>query len=68
MSDIPTLCDDEILPSGWHDYAEQKGIPDEQIYRSWKRFKDVTAWPFQYRRWQKWIDGERVIRNAGRVS
>lgn len=67
MSDIPALCRDEILPARWQDYAEGKKIPDEQIYRSWRRFKDVSAWPFQYRRWQKWIDRERVGGGSSRT-
>jgi len=68
MSDIPAFWNDEVLPARWQDYAEAKNIPDEVIFKSWRRFKDVTAWPLQYRRWQKWIDGERVYRNAGRTS
>ena len=60
MTTIPAFCHDEILPSTWHDYADGKKIPDEQIYRSWRRFKNVSAHPWQYRRWTRWIDGERV--------
>ena len=52
----PDLCSDEILPAGWCDFAEAKGIPYDQIYVSWRKFKQVSRFPFQFRRWQRWID------------
>lgn len=55
---------EEVLPSSWHDYAETKNIPDEQIYRSWKKFKEVSVFPYDLQRWQAWIDRERVQRVA----
>jgi hypothetical protein len=51
---------EEELPSEWHSYAETKGVPDEQIYKSWRRFKDQTSHPFRRRNWEKWVDRERV--------
>ena len=57
----PDLVDDEYLPSGWHDYPESKGIGDEEIYKHWSRFKNISAWPFQRKLWTKYI--EAVIRN-----
>jgi hypothetical protein len=58
----PDLCDDEILPSGWCDYAEHCGITDDQIYASWRKFKQVSRFPFEHRRWQRWIDREKVFK------
>jgi hypothetical protein len=43
MSEIPALCHDEILPARWQDYAEARRIADEQIFRSWRRSKQVSA-------------------------
>jgi hypothetical protein len=60
----PGETSDEILPSRWHDIAEERGIPDEQIYRSWRRFKDVTAYPYRLENWVAWIGKERVGGNA----
>ena len=57
----PTHCDDEYLPSVWHTLAEQKGFPDEETYKHWKRFKDITRWPFERRRWFAYI--EKVVSN-----
>lgn len=57
-------CESEMLPSNWHTFAEQKGIPDEQIYKSWRKFKEVSSFPFELYRWKKWIDGEKVKRTA----
>ncbi len=54
------VWDQEVLPSRWHDYAEAKGIPDEQIYVSWRRFKDVSEFPWRREKWQSWIDREKV--------
>ncbi len=62
MTDIPQLCHDEVLPARWQDYAEAKNIPDEQIFRSWRRFKDVSDYPWRYTRWMRWIDIERIDR------
>jgi len=60
----PDLVDGEILPSGWHDIAEAKGVPDEQIYASWRRFKQVTKFPWELRRWRAWIEREIVKRGS----
>jgi hypothetical protein len=61
-SNIPPIWHDEVLPSRWQDYAEAKRIPDDQIFRSWRRFKALSVYPWQYRRWTRWIDIERVRR------
>lgn len=54
------FCEEEILPPCWQDYAEAKGIPDEQIFSSWKKFKDKSKRPWKRQNWEKWIDIERV--------
>lgn len=54
------LHSEEILPSHWQDYAENKRIPDEQIFKSWKKFKGTSAMPWRLSRWKAWIDGERI--------
>ena len=56
----PDISDSEILPASWQDIAEKKGIPEDQIFRSWRRFKEVSAHPFQLRRWRAWVDREYV--------
>jgi len=60
----PTHCDDEILPSSWQEFAEALGIPEEQIFRSWRRFKDLSRFPWERRRWLAWIAKEKVRRSA----
>lgn len=60
----PQTCDTEILPAAWQTYAEEKGIPEDRIFISWRRFKEVTSFPFQWRRWKGWIDRERVSSNV----
>ena len=60
MSEIPAQCQDEVLPARWQDYAEARNIPHDQIFRSWRRFKDVSAYPWRYARWTRWTDRERV--------
>lgn len=62
MTKIPVIWHDEELPATWQDYAEARHIPDEQIFRSWRRFKHVSAHPWRYSRWTRWIDRERVDR------
>ena len=64
----PETWDDEVLPSAWHDYAERKAIPDEQIYKSWRRFKELSSHPWQFRRWRGWIDRERIPNNRRTLS
>ena len=59
----PPTTDGEILPSAWQDMAEELEIPDDQIFRSWRKFKDTSAVPYRVDRWQAWIGRERV---AGR--
>lgn len=54
------FCREEILPSNWHDVAEKRNIPDEQIYISWRKFKDTTGIPYQLSRWKAWVERERI--------
>lgn len=54
------ICAEEMLPSRWHDLAEAKGIPDEQIYQSWRRFKNKTSHPYRLKNWAGWLARERI--------
>lgn len=54
------ICREEVLPSGWHTLAERKGIPDEQIYKSWRKFKNKTSQPYRLQNWRGWVERERV--------
>lgn len=54
------VCREEILPSNWHDYAMLKNIPDEQIYSSWRKFKEISSKPWRLKKWIGWVDLERV--------
>lgn len=56
----PETTEGEVLPYDWCSYAEAKNIPDDQIYRSWDRFKAVSDSPWQRDRWQRWVDKEKV--------
>jgi len=56
----PDTCDSEVLPSDWQTYAEQKGVPEERIFASWRKFKAMSSFPWQSRRWKGWVDRERV--------
>lgn len=61
----PDLISCQTLPGGWGDFAEQKGVPESQIYKSWGRFKDACGeYPFELARWLSWVGNERV---GGRV-
>lgn len=53
------FCKEEILPSRWQDVAEALEIPNEQIFKSWRKFKDMTSHPYQLSRWKAWIAKER---------
>jgi hypothetical protein len=63
---MPTHCDDEYLPSGWHDIGLAAGIGDEQLYKSWARFKQVSRFPWALERWKKWVANERLPDNQRR--
>lgn len=54
------LWEEEVLPSRWQDIAEEKGVPNEQIFTSWKRFKEKTGFPLRLSRWAAWVANERV--------
>lgn len=51
---------EEVLPAHWQDLAEAKNIPNEQIFISWRKFKERTSHPFQLTKWKAWIDRENV--------
>lgn len=55
-----TEVNDEVLPASWQDLAEARGIPDEQIFRSWGRFKEVSTFPYQVDSWKAWVARERI--------
>lgn len=57
-------CEEEMLPSPWQDYAEAKGIPNEQIFKSWRKFKEMTSFPYELLRWQAWCDREKINNSA----
>lgn len=54
------ICREEVLPPHWQDIAEQRGIPNEQIFKSWRKFKDTTSQPCRLSRWQAWVSRETV--------
>lgn len=51
---------EEELPPAWHTLAEERGIPDEQIYKSWRKFKEKTSHPYRLQNWRGWIGRERM--------
>jgi hypothetical protein len=57
---IPETCDSEVLPASWQELAEVKGIGEERIFLSWRKFKAMSSFPWQLRRWQGWIDREKL--------
>lgn len=56
---LPATWEDEELPFDWHTYAENRGIPEEQIFKSWRKFKDTSKWPMKSVCWLGWINKER---------
>lgn len=54
------ICESEILPAKWQDVAEARRIPEEQIFASWRKFKDRSAFPYQLERWAAWVENERI--------
>lgn len=52
--------EEEVLPSRWQDIAENRGIPNEQIFKSWRKFKDTTGIPYEFSRWKAWVDREKI--------
>lgn len=57
----PTDCDDEVLPTDWQTFAEEKGIPEPDIWPLWRRFKNISSWPFRRKAWVAYI--EKVVAN-----
>lgn len=55
----PDLYDGEVLPGGWYDIAQSCGVADDRIYKSWGKFKNCTAYPYQRERWSRWSANER---------
>lgn len=56
----PDLNTDEILPAGWQELREARGLTDDQIFASWRKFKAVSRFPWELKRWQAWIEREVV--------
>lgn len=54
----PELSKGEILPGGWLDEAERLQIPNDRIYVTFRKFKDLTAYPYQRKRWFAWLENE----------
>ena len=57
---LDEICRDEILPSKWYDVAAERGVRDDQIYQSWKKFKETTSFPYRLKNWTAWIARERI--------
>lgn len=55
----------ETLPYDWQSYAENLGINVDHIFRSWKRFKSTSAYPWRRDRWHAWVDGEKTGKRSG---
>lgn len=49
----------EILPYEWQEIAEKLSIPNDQIFKSWRKFKDKTDLPYEFSRWRAWLSKER---------
>lgn len=56
----PELYDGEILPPGWQDAAEAHGLPDDVIFKSWRRFKEMTKHPMRRDAWKAWASKEII--------
>jgi Restriction endonuclease len=54
----PGTTDGEILPTYWQDLAEERRIPEDHIFRSWRRSKDVSEFPYTLENWKAWISRE----------
>jgi hypothetical protein len=48
----------EILPYNWQGFAESLDIPNETIFKSWRRFKEYSTWPMIYLKWKTWCERE----------
>lgn len=63
--DDPEETLDEMLPSAWDDHAQQLGLTDvDQRFKSWRKFKSMTAHPYQRSRWYAWVKKENGVRVA----
>lgn len=60
---LPDKISSFVLPGGWEDAAAKLKIPHERIYESWRKFCDVSAYPFMFSRWQKWVDRDFSAQN-----
>lgn len=54
----PARISTEILPGGWYDMARKRGVNDERVYQSFRKFKDLTDYPYSRQRWRAWIENE----------
>jgi len=62
----PDLVDDEILPASWQELGEARGLSDDQIFASWRKFKQVSQFPWRLERWRGWIGREKLPANQRR--
>jgi hypothetical protein len=61
----PTHNTSEILPTAWAEYAEQR-VPEPEIWPLWRRFKNVTSWPFSKKAWCAYVEAVMRNRQQGR--
>lgn len=56
----PEISDSDILPGGWDDLAEQGGMTaSDKLFLSWRKFKDITSYPYQRKKWEGWLKNEQ---------
>lgn len=60
----PELISGETLPGGWQDEAEKLKIPENRIFKSWKKFKETSANPYSFKRWCAWLKNEKTDERA----
>jgi hypothetical protein len=52
----PDLNTEEELPAAWQEYLQNLGCPEPEVWPCWRRFKNLTRYPFERKRWLKWCD------------
>lgn len=56
----PEISDVEVLPGGWNDWAENVGVKNaDRLFESWRKFKEITSYPYQRKKWQGWLKNEQ---------
>lgn len=57
--DNPDQTDDGMLPDGWDSAAQKMGLTNvDRRFESWRKFKDISAYPYQRRLWLAWVKKE----------